>query len=122
VIGLGELATDLTDLAKRLRGLIALLADPKRCAFVAVARPAELPRLETARLVEGLEILGVPLCAIVANAVTEGECSRCAAAAEAEKPELGKLRRLGPTIVAPAFFPAPAGAGRLRAWRATWRR
>ena len=122
VVGLGDLASDLTDLAKRLRALIALLADPERCAFVAVARPAELPRRETERLVKGLAELGVPLASIVANAVTEGDCSRCAAAAKAEKPELARLRRLGDTIVAPAIFPAPRGAKALLAWRATFRK
>lgn len=125
VIGLGELASDLTDLAKRLRALIALLADPKRCAFVAVARPAELPRRETERLVDRLADLGVPLSAIVANAVTEGECSRCEAAAKAERPERARLRRLAPAFVAPAIFPARGslrGAKELLAWRATWRK
>jgi arsenite-transporting ATPase len=122
VIGLGDLASDLTDLAKRLRALIALLGDPKRCAFVAVARPAELPRRETERLVKELRDLGVPLSAIVANAVTDGDCSRCAAAKKAERPELAKLGRLGPTFVAPATYPAPAGAKQLLAWRAAWRK
>lgn len=122
VVGLGELASDLTDLAKRLRALIALLADRERCAFVAVARPAELPRRETERLVKGLGDLGVPLSAIVANAVTDGDCSRCAAARKAEKPELARLRKLGPTFVAPAIFPAPRGAKNLLAWRASFRK
>lgn len=122
VVGLGELASDLTDLAKRLRALIALLADKERCAFVAVARPAELPRRETERLAKGLADLSVPLASIVVNAVTEGDCSRCKAAAKAEKPELARLRRLGDTMVAPAIFPAPRGAKALLAWRAGWRR
>ncbi|MBX3210217.1 MAG: TRC40/GET3/ArsA family transport-energizing ATPase, partial [Labilithrix sp.] len=57
VIGLGELASDLTQLARRLRALIALLADPARCAFVIVTRPAALPRLETERLARELRRL-----------------------------------------------------------------
>src|SRR5207244_12318317 len=123
VIGLGALASDVTDLAKRLRALMALLADPERCAFVAVARPAELPRRETERLVRGLDELGVPVSAIVANAVTEGDCSRCAAAQKAERPELTRLRRLAETlVVAPAIFPAPRGAKSLLAWRGSWSR
>jgi arsenite/tail-anchored protein-transporting ATPase len=122
VIGLGELASDLTDLAKRLRALMTLLADEERCAFVAVARPAELPRRETERLVSGLAELRVPLSAIVANAVTEGDCSRCTAAAKAEAPELARLRRLGTMFVAPAIYPAPIGPKQLLAWRASWRK
>jgi arsenite-transporting ATPase len=120
VVGLGELAGDLTDLARRLRALIALLADRDRCAFVAVARPAELPRLETERLARGLEALGVPLSAVVVNAVTTGDCSRCAAAARAERPEIARLRRIAPAFLAPAVFPSPTRAADLLAWRATW--
>lgn len=125
VVGLGDLASDLTDLARRLRALIALLADRERCAFVAVARPAELPRLETERLAAGLEELGVPLSAIVVNAVTSGACGRCTQATRAEAPELRRLARIASraaTFVAPARYPAPAGAKALVAWRATWRK
>src|SRR5690606_37801346 len=60
VIGLGEFSSDLTQLARRLRALIALLADPARCAFVIVTRPAELPRMETERMARALRRLRVP--------------------------------------------------------------
>jgi arsenite-transporting ATPase len=127
VVGLGELASDLTDLARRLRALIALLRDPARAAFVIVTRPAELPRLETERLARDLRHLHVPIAAIVANAVTQPGCSRCAAAAELEKPELDRLEHLAPRVarfrkllVARAVYPAPRGPAVLRLWRDTW--
>jgi arsenite-transporting ATPase len=128
VVGLGELATDLTALAKRLRALIALLRDRTRCAFVAVARAAELPRLETERLARRLHDLEVPLGAVVANAVTiDAECTRCEGVVAAEAPEIVRLRGIArraraPFVSAPARYPPPRGPRALAAWRATWRR
>lgn len=127
VIGLGELASDLTHLARRLRTLDALLTDPAKCAFVIVTRPAMLPRLETERLARELRRLRVPVAAIVANAVTAPGCSRCEGAAEAERPELERLERLAyraarsPRLVsAPAVYPGPRGGRQLRLWRDAW--
>jgi arsenite-transporting ATPase len=127
VVGLGEFAQDLTNLAKKLRGLIALLADPVQCAFVVVARPATLPRLETERLARDLRSLKVPVTAIVANAVTSPSCSRCNVAANEEKVELEKLERLAARaarwpklIVAPAIYPPPSGLRELRLFRDEW--
>jgi anion-transporting ArsA/GET3 family ATPase len=124
VIGLGELASDLTDFAKRLRALISLLAEPKRTAFVAVTRPATLPRLETERLVRQLGRLRVPLAAVVANAVTAtpSRCTRCDAAADLERVELTRLASLagGALVLAPATYPGPRGIEALARWRAKW--
>ncbi len=122
IVGLGDLARDLTTLAKQLRALIELLRDPVRCAFVAVARAAELPRLETERLVKRLGELRVPLAALVANGVTiEPGCAICGAVAEAERPELERLASIArPLVVAPAAWPPPRGARALAAWRKTW--
>ena len=127
VIGLGELASDLTQLARRLRALSALLTDPARCAFVIVTRPAALPRLETERLARELRRLRVPVAAIVANAVTAPDCARCTEAAKLEHPELDRLERVAfraarsPRLVtAPAVYPGPRGVGQLRLWRDAW--
>ncbi len=127
VVGLGELASDLTQLARRLRALAALLKDPARCAFVIVTRAAALPRLETERLARELRRLGVPLAAVVANAVTEPGCTRCNEVAEMERPELERLERLASRaarndrlIRAPAVYPGPRGPRQLRSWRDAW--
>ena len=104
VIGLGELAADLMTLAKRLRGLVALLADPARAAFVIVTRAGVLPARETARLAKALT---VPVAAVLVNAVRE-----------VERP----LANLGaPTWRAPAVHPGPRGVPALRAFRGAWR-
>jgi arsenite-transporting ATPase len=125
VVGLGELASDLTALAKQLRQLIALLADRERTAFVAVARAAALPRLETERLVAKLKKLRVPLAAVVVNAVTSPSCGRCIAAAALEAPEIVRLasiakRRRARAVYAPAVHPPPRGPEALRTWCASW--
>src|SRR5207302_423596 len=70
VVGLGELASDLLDVARDLRELGALLRDPARTRVVAVTRPGALPRLETARLIRGLRRLRIAVGAVVINAVT----------------------------------------------------
>ena len=124
VIGLGELASDLTSLAKRLRRFIALLHDPRRTAFIAVTRAADLPVLETERLVSGLAELDVPLAAILVNGVSEtiADCPQCAAVAKEEAPRLARLARLAkvPVVVAPLVFPTPRGPSELRLWRTRW--
>ena len=127
VVGLGELASDLTHLARRLRTLIALLRDPARCAFVIVSRAAALPRLETERLAGELRRLRVPVASIVANAVTPPSCARCSEAADLERPELERLERLAyraarspRLVVAPAVYPGPRGSRQLRLWRDAW--
>ena len=47
VVGVGELGAVLLRLSQGLRRLRELLTDPARTTFVAVTRPAALPRAET---------------------------------------------------------------------------
>ncbi len=129
MVGLGELATDLTTLARSLRALIALLTDPRRAAFVAVTRPAALPRLETERLARKLKELRVPLAAVLVNAVTQPGCARCNAAIEIERTELTRLGKLASEfsqsnelVIAPATYPGPRGVTSLARWRSDWRK
>jgi arsenite/tail-anchored protein-transporting ATPase len=125
VVGLGDLASDLTALAKQLRSLSALLHDRERTAFVAVTRAAALPRLETERLVAKLESLGIPLASVVVNALTEPSCARCTEVASIEAPEIGLLDALAKRNRAQAVHtaivhPPPRGPAALRAWCASW--
>ena len=57
VIGLGQLGTDLVDVSRELRQLQALLTDRRGARLVVVTRAAELARLETRRLVTGVNAL-----------------------------------------------------------------
>jgi arsenite-transporting ATPase len=128
VIGLGELGADLVTLSRDLRALQTLLGDRERTRALAVTRAAELPRLETQRLAAELGRLGVPLTAVIINALTPPGCARCRAAAAAERraaralaAELRRARRSPVLIVgAPAAVPPPRGPRALARWRRTW--
>jgi arsenite-transporting ATPase len=112
-VGLGDLAAGLVALSRNLKRFQELLRDPERCRFVAVARDAELPRRETARLLRSLRKLGIAVPAVVFNAL----------AGPAQAPgALGKGLSLGrcAIITAPAVFPPPRGVARLAEWVARW--
>jgi arsenite/tail-anchored protein-transporting ATPase len=129
VVGLGELAADLLDVARDLRELAALLRDPARTRVVAVSRPAALPRLETVRLVRGLRRLGITMGALLINAVTPPGCARCRRAAAVEAREIGALAaavrsaagRRYAMISAPIEAPPPCGVVGLGRWLRRWR-
>src|SRR5947208_3426623 len=129
VVGLGELASDLLQVARDLRELAALLRDPARTRVVAVTRPAALPRLETARLVRGLRRLGIVVGAVLVNAVTPPGCDRCRRAAATERREITALAaavrsaggRRYAMISAPMEAPPPRGVASLARWLRRWR-
>jgi arsenite-transporting ATPase len=128
VLGLGELASDLLDVARELRALSALLRDPARTRVVVVARPAALPRLETIRLLRGLKRLAIPVGGLVVNAVTPPGCARCRRAVRREARERTALEaaarsaagRQCAIITSPAESPPPGGAAGLREWLRRW--
>jgi arsenite/tail-anchored protein-transporting ATPase len=128
VVGLGRLAQELVDISKQLRTLEALLRDPARTAFVAVTRAAELPRRETARLLDELEAMGIPVAGLLVNAITPPGCARCRRAAAREEKHVRALARRfltragRPMILAPMTAPEPRGVRALRDWGRTWRR
>lgn len=125
VTGLGHLARNLTETARELRELDELLHDRQRARFVAVTRAAELPRLETARLLKALQRLRVAAPAVLVNALTPPGCPRCRRAAVREKRQidvLRKARRGWAMLAAPAVAPGPRGAEALREFGRTWTR
>lgn len=115
VVGLGDLATDLVEIARDLRALQELLRDRARARVVAVTRAAELPRLETDRLLARLRTLGIAVSAVVVNAVPPGDCVHCRVA---ERPSASRKRYA--MISAPAVFPPPHGVDELRQWARRW--
>jgi len=129
VVGLGELASDLLSVARDLRELAALLRDPERTRVVVVTRPAALPRLETTRLVRGLQRLRIAIGALLVNAVTPPGCERCRRVAAVDAREIAALTAAVRTVAgrryamisAPVEAPPPSGVASLERWLRRWR-
>jgi arsenite-transporting ATPase len=123
----GAFAADLIELSRQIRGLQDLLRDQVATRFIAVARAAELPRLETARLLARLRRLRVPTPVVVVNALTlaSGPCPRCRATRAAERREMARFGRLCrehrcAIIQASLAVPPPRGIAALEQWGRTW--
>jgi arsenite-transporting ATPase len=126
VTGVGDFGAMLLNLSRGLGRLRALLADPRRAAFVVVTRGARLPRAETVRLIARLKAMDVHVPMVIVNAVGRGECAACRREASTERREIRELRRglprAFPVLLAPAQLPPPHGAASLRGWQARWQR
>jgi arsenite/tail-anchored protein-transporting ATPase len=142
VAKMGVMGERIVRLSRAVRRLQALFRDPAQTRVVAVTRAAELPRLETIRLLEALDGLGIQTAAVIVNAVTPGRaaCPGCRAARRAEGGEIAKLvlacgamdgaRRRGrrrprradgcDIIVAPLTLPPPHGVKGLTSWMRRW--
>ncbi len=128
VAGVGTLGAELLQLARSLGRLQALLRDPARAQFVVVSRAAQLPRLETKRLLASLRRLRMHVTAIVIDAVGRGECARCRRMSAQERREiaatqqlLGDDTRRRRVVLAPVQVPPPSGRVRLERWYREWR-
>lgn len=123
----GRLARELVELSQAIRRFQAFLHDPRRSRFVLVTRAAEVPRLESERLMARLRALSIAVPAVIVNAATiePGGCRRCRAVAAGERAAIRPLAtRCRPPacviIQTPLAAPPPRGAGPLRAWAARW--
>lgn len=125
----GQLGRALVDLSQSIRELQTLMHDPSHTRFVVVTRGANVPRLETERLLDRLRTLKLAAPALVINALTlaPGGCRRCRAAAAAEKPVLAAWRRRCRAasrrcviIQTPLAAPPPRGVAALERWARTW--
>ena len=127
VARLGDLGALLLDLSKGLGRLRELLADARRTAFVAVTRPAALPRLETARLVRRLKRLHIPVTAVVVSAIGRGTCQRCVSVRRAQEREIAAMRvsasawKVPRVVLTEARVPPPSGVASVEEWaRSGW--
>jgi arsenite-transporting ATPase len=120
VTGLGGLAADLLDLARQMRQFLDLLHDRNQTRLVAVTRAAQLPRLETVRLLDAVAKMKIAVSAVLVNAVTMGICAQCRRAAAAQRREIQALVGNRPKLLAREFAPPPRGIGELRRWGRTW--
>jgi arsenite-transporting ATPase len=125
----GQLASELVELSKSVRQLQELLRDPAKTQFLVVTRAAEVPRLETERLLARLRALNLATPAVILNARTlaPGKCPRCRAAGAAERRQMSPLalacrQRSGGCVIiqAPLAAPPPRGVAALGRWARTW--
>lgn len=125
----GQLARELVELSQSIRRLQAFLRDPDECRFIAVTRAADVPALETGRLLARLRALGIAVPAAIVNAATlqPDDCPWCRRVGAAERAVVARLRRtLGrrsracAIIQTPLVAPPPRGVRRLRAWGERW--
>jgi arsenite-transporting ATPase len=73
-----QVAEELVALSKSIKKVIALLTDPERCEFVAVAIPERMSLEETIDLAKSLEKLNVPLRKLLINGLAPDDaCAFC---------------------------------------------
>jgi anion-transporting ArsA/GET3 family ATPase len=123
----GRFAQEIVELSQSIRRLQALFHDPDATRFVVVTRAAEVPQLETDRLVDRLRALGLAAPVVVVNARTlaPGRCPRCRLSAAAERRVLAAVerrcgRRRCAIIQTPLVAPPPRGPTMLERWASRW--
>jgi arsenite/tail-anchored protein-transporting ATPase len=129
VVRPGRLAAELVDLSKSIRELQGLVRNHGATRFIVVTRAAEVPRLETERLLDRLRRLGLATPAVVINALTLAprRCPRCRATAAGERRVLAALerrcrrgRRECAIIQTPLTAPPPRRVAALDRWARMW--
>lgn len=109
VVRASGVAEELIALSKSIKRVSALLTDAHQCEFIGVAIPERMSLEETARLVESLERLRVPMRRLLINGVVPemvaDGCEFCAARRRAQAVVLQEFRRkLGRSV---ELFVAP---------------
>ncbi len=127
VVKPGQLAQEVVALSQSIRRLRTLLRDPAATRFIVVTRAAEVPQLETGRLVASLRRLTLAVPALIVNARTmpSSKCPRCRRAAAAERRAVSTLarscsRRRCAIIQTPLVAPPPRGSRMLERWASRW--
>ena len=129
VVRPGKLAAELVNLSKSIHQLQTMLSDSTAARFIVVTRAADVPRLETERLIERLRRLKLAVPAIIVNAATLAPrtCPRCRATASEERAVVAALarscrrpRRECAIILTPLAAPPPRGVAALDGWAAQW--
>jgi arsenite/tail-anchored protein-transporting ATPase len=123
----GRFAQEIVDLSQSIRRLQTLLHDPRAARFIVVTRAADVPQLETGRLLNRLGQLQLATPAIIVNALTlaPGSCPRCRAVAAAEQRVVAAFARhcsqgQCAIIQTPLVAPPPRGSRVLERWAGRW--
>ena len=127
VVKPGQLAHEIVELSQSIRRLQSMLRNPAATRFVVVTRAADMPQLETERLVASLRRLQLAVPALIVNARTfrSTDCVRCRRAAADERRALSVLargcrRRRCAIIQTPLVAPPPRGIRKLERWASRW--
>ncbi|HEY2907640.1 MAG TPA: ArsA family ATPase [Vicinamibacterales bacterium] len=127
VVKPGQMAQEIVDLSQSIRRLQSILRDPDATRFVVVTRAADVPQLETARLMVRLRRLQLAVPALIINARTfpVSDCARCRSAAAAERRVASALSRSCRgrrcvIIQTPLVAPPPRGSRMLERWASRW--
>jgi arsenite/tail-anchored protein-transporting ATPase len=117
VVGLGKLAERVLGLARSLRALLALLADPERSWLLLVALPESLSVPETERLVERLGAMEIPVGGLLINRLLTSE------RVSGDEERALELTRIAPGIraAAPLLKRGPVGVAELKTFSEGWR-
>ena len=128
IAGFEPLANELLWLSRGFDELQQLLADSRRCGFIVVTRPEQLPALETIRLIEWLGQNRIAMRALIVNGITPPGCARCRRVMARERQEIETLtshpawkRGRRTVILTDAIAPPPRGVAALSDWQRTWR-
>lgn len=124
----GGIAEELLAMSKNIKRLVALLTDPRKCEFIAVAIPEQMSLQETLRLTETLDQLEVPVSRLLINNVVPGEaassCDFCAARRSGQEALIREFRRRFKNrlniLIAPQQSYEVRGAEQLRAHFTDW--
>jgi hypothetical protein len=125
----GQLAAELVDLSKSIRRLQALLQDPQQARFIVVTRAAEVPRLETERLVARPPALAVGGARRHSQRADPGarpvsplprDCPGRAASVGAARAPMPPEVASAPIILTPLAAPPPRGVKAPDRWARTW--
>jgi arsenite-transporting ATPase len=120
VVGLGDLAEGVLELARDLRALQERLRDPEGCWLLAVALPEALSVPESARLLAGLRALGMRPGALLVNRLLD-PAGRTLPGRGARAAELIGVAAGLPVAAAPERPESPVGPRALRAFAREWR-
>ena len=128
IAGFEPLANELLWLSRGFDELQQLLADSRRCGFIVITRPEQLPALETIRLIEWLGRNRIAMRVLIVNGITPPGCARCRRVMARERqaietftshPAWKRGRRA--IIQTDAIAPPPRGVAALSDWLRTWR-
>lgn len=122
------MAEELVSMSKSIKRVAALLTDPRACEFIGVAIPEEMSLQESAKLIDTLDHLKIPVSRLIINNVVPAKaastCDFCYQRRRAQQSSIRRFKRRFKNrlnlFIAPQQPREVRGAERLRAHFADW--